>query len=236
MITLFTFGPAFGLPDPSSFVTKADVLMKMSGLPYRTELGDIRKAPKGKLPYMDDDGTVIADSTLMRLHLESRHGIDFDKGLTPQQKGTAWAIEKMLEDHLYWVVVRERWMDQANYERGPKKFFEKVPALMRPMVIAMVHRDVKRTLHGQGLGRHSLEEMGRLSGRAIDGLAAHLGDNPWLMGATPCGADATAFSSVLAALCPLFESTSRRQIERHANLVAYRDRGMARWYPDFRTD
>ena len=32
MITLATFGPAFGLPDPSPFVTKADVLLKISGL------------------------------------------------------------------------------------------------------------------------------------------------------------------------------------------------------------
>jgi hypothetical protein len=28
MITLYAFGPAFGLPDPSPFVTKAEVLLK----------------------------------------------------------------------------------------------------------------------------------------------------------------------------------------------------------------
>ena len=35
MITLYTFGPAFGLPDPSPFVTKAEMLLKLAGLPYR---------------------------------------------------------------------------------------------------------------------------------------------------------------------------------------------------------
>ena len=29
MITLYTFGPQFGLPDPSPFVTKAEILLKM---------------------------------------------------------------------------------------------------------------------------------------------------------------------------------------------------------------
>ena len=29
MITLESFGPAFGLPDPSPFVTKAEMLLKM---------------------------------------------------------------------------------------------------------------------------------------------------------------------------------------------------------------
>src|SRR5436190_8140000 len=37
MITLYTFGPAFGLPDPSPFVTKVEVLLKMAGLAYGTD-------------------------------------------------------------------------------------------------------------------------------------------------------------------------------------------------------
>ena len=31
MITLYTFGPKFGLPDPSPFCMKALVLLKMAG-------------------------------------------------------------------------------------------------------------------------------------------------------------------------------------------------------------
>ena len=39
MITLYTFGPAFGLPDPSPFVLKAEILLKMAGLPYHAATG-----------------------------------------------------------------------------------------------------------------------------------------------------------------------------------------------------
>ena len=59
MITLYTFGPMFGLPDPSPFVTKAEVLLKMAKLAYRTDSGGFAKAPKGKLPYIDDDGPIV---------------------------------------------------------------------------------------------------------------------------------------------------------------------------------
>src|SRR5919108_3600051 len=83
MITLSAFGPAFGLPDPSPFVTKAEMLLKLSGLPYRTDTTGFRRAPKGKLPYIDDDGTIVADSTFIRRHLEQKHRIDFDPGLSP---------------------------------------------------------------------------------------------------------------------------------------------------------
>ena len=63
MVTLYTFGPGFGLPDPSPFVMKAEILLKMAGLPFRTDTTGFRKAPKGKLPYIEDDGERIADST-----------------------------------------------------------------------------------------------------------------------------------------------------------------------------
>lgn len=234
MITLYTFGPAFGLPDPSPFVTKAEVLLKLSGLPYRCQAGPaaLQKAPKGKLPFIDDDGQVVADSTFIRFHLEDRHGIDFDKALSAADKGAAWACEKLLEDHLYWAVVRERWMDDANFKRGPVNFFKGVPALIRPFVVAMIHRQVRRNLHGQGMGRHTLPELNKLAARGIDALAGMLGDKPWLTGQTPCGADATLFAFVAGLLCPLFDSAARIHGERHANLIAYRDRGMARWFPD----
>src|SRR5215467_2264031 len=105
MITLYNFGPAFGLPDPSPFVTKAEVLLKMANVPYRTDGTGFRKAPKGKVPYIDDDGEIIPDSTFIRWHLEKKYGVDFDRGFSPEQRATAWAFEKMAEDHLYWALV-----------------------------------------------------------------------------------------------------------------------------------
>ncbi len=75
MITLQSFGPAFGLPDPSPFVTKVEVLLKMAGLPYEVDTGGLKKAPKGKLPYIVDDGQIVADSPLIRWHLEKKYRV-----------------------------------------------------------------------------------------------------------------------------------------------------------------
>jgi glutathione S-transferase len=230
MITLYTFGPAFGLPDPSPFVTKTAVLLEMSGLPYKTDTRGFRRAPKGKLPYIDDEGAIVADSSFIRMHLEDRHGIDFDKGLSPAERGVAWAFEKLCEDQLYWAMVHDRWMDGGNFDKGPRQFFKVAPAPIRPLIIAKVRRDVRRTLHSQGLGRHTREDIARLAARGLDAIAAQLADKPYLMGTVPCGADATALAWVLGFLCPRFESPLRAAAERHANLVAYRDRGMKQWF------
>ena len=174
MITLYTFGPAFGLPDPSPFVMKAEVLLKMAGLPYRTDTTGFRKAPKGKLPYVEDSGEIIPDSTFIRFHLEKKYGIDFDRSLDQEQRAIAWAFEKLAEDHLYWAIVEARWSDEANFNKGPRKFFAAVPAPLRPFVIAIVRRQVRKNLHGHGIGRHSRPEIVTLATRGIDVPSRHI--------------------------------------------------------------
>ncbi len=233
MITLYTFGPYFGLPDPSPFVMKAEMLLKLSGLEYETNKRGFRTAPKGKLPYIRDGATVVADSTLIRLYLEQKHSIYFDRGLSPQQRGTAWAVEKMLEDHLYWVMVYWRWMVDSNYERGPRNFFRRFPALLRPFIAGMVRRRVRRNLHGHGIGRHSEAEMSVMASRAVDALSQVLGDNEYFLGPEPCGADATVFAFVASSCTKTFESPLRAKLESTPNLAAYHDRMMKQFFPQF---
>jgi glutathione S-transferase len=232
MITLYTFGPYFGMPDGSPFCIKAEVLLKMSGLPYRLDHGGFMKAPKGKQPYIVDGSTTVADSTFIRWHLEQAHGIDFDTGLSAEQKAAGWAIEKLCEDNIYWGIVRDRWMNDTNFDKGPRQYFDKAPALLRPLIIAKTRRNVKANLHGQGLGRHSVADGERIVAHGIGALSALIGDKPFLMGDTPCGADATVFAWAVGLLCPHFDGPTHRAALSHANLVAYRDRGMARWYPE----
>ena len=233
MITLYTFGPYFGLPDPSPFVMKAEMLLKLSRLEYQTNTKGFNKAPKGKLPYLDDNGTIVADSTLIRLYLEQKYSINFDGTLPARERAVAWAVDKMLEDHLYWALVYWRWLIDANFERGPKNFFKRAPAIIRPIVARMVRRSVRARLHGHGLGRHSETEMTAMASRAYDSLSQILGDNRYLMGNEPCGADATAFAFIAGSLAKIFESPLQAKAASLPNLVAYNERMMAEFYPGF---
>jgi glutathione S-transferase len=234
MLTLFTFGPAFGLPDPSPFVTKAETLLRIAGIAYQTKRANLRRAPKGKAPYIDDDGVILGDSTFIRFHIEKKYGIDFDKGLSAEQRAIAWAFEKLAEDNLYWAAVHERWADDANFARGPAAFFKAVPGPLRPFVIAMVRRQVNKTLRGQGLGRHSPREIAVIASRGIKSVADYLGDKPYFMGAEVTGVDATMFAFIAGALCPLFDSDIQRAAASHDNLKRYVGRMAARYYPEMK--
>ena len=233
MITLYTFGPFFGLPEASPFVMKGEMLLKLSGLEYQTNTRGFGKAPKGKLPYIRDGETVVADSTLIRMYLEQKYGVDFDRGLAPRERGIAWSVDKMLEDHLYWVMVYWRWLNDANFEKGPKNFFRRVPALLRPLVIPMVRRKVRKTLHAHGLGRHSEAEMTSMAVRAIEALSQILGESRYFLGDQPCGADATVFAWLAQCLVPPFDSPVRDRMAAVPNLVAYNERMLKEFFPAY---
>ena len=230
MITLYTFGPYFGLPDASPFVMKTMLLLKMAGLAYVEDRNGYGKAPKGKLPYIDDDGEKIGDSTFIRLHIEKKYGFDFDEGLTPEQKAVGWALEKLCEDHIYWLFLADRWLDDSNFKKGPAHFFDAAPAPIRPLIRAFIQRKIRAGALAQGLYRHAPDERRELARRGLGAFSTLLGDKPFLFGDKPHGADATIGAFVMGSLCPHFEGDCRQAAEALPNLVAYRDRIVAAYF------
>ena len=232
MITLYKFGPFFGLPDASPFCFKAEMLLKIAGLEYENDTKSFTKAPKGKQPFLKDDGEIIADSTFIRMHIEKKYGFDFDAGLSPYEAGVAWSVDKMLEDHLYWVLINDRWVNDENFNNGPRSFFDAAPALVRPIIVKMVRSKVIKGTKAHGMGRHSNEEIHQLAKRAFDALAAILGDNKYFMGDTVCGVDATAYAWLATLSNKHFNTPVIAMIDGHKNLADYRDRMKAQYFPD----
>ncbi len=230
MITLYTFGPYFGLPDGSPFVVKAMTLLRMAGLDYREDNGGYGKAPKGKLPYIDDADVIVADSTFIRLHIEEKYGFNFDAGLSDRDRAQSWAVEKMCEDHLYWALLDARWGDKANFARGPAHFFDAMPAPLRPLIGGMIRNKTLGSLRAHGLGRHPRPQIESLAARDLAAISAILGDRPYLMGEAPCAADAAVFGMVSGVLAPIFDTPIRTAAETHPNLTAYRDRMLTRYF------
>ena len=118
----------------------------------------------------------------------------------------------MAEDNLYWASVYFRWMIEENFRKGPVNFFKGVPAPVRPVVVSMVRRRLRKTLHGQGIGRHSPDEITAIGKRSVDAMADYLGDKPFFMGTEPAGIDATMFAFALCPICRVrFPNCNRRR-------------------------
>jgi len=235
MITLYGFGPYLGMPDGSPYVMKGEILLRMAGLAYTKTVatGGPDQGPKGKLPYIDDAGEIVADTTFIRAHIERKYGFDFDRGLDPVERAEAWAIERMIEDHLYWCCLHMRWGIEENFVKGPAHFFDRAPEAIRDKIRTASRAKVLGYLQAQGMGRHKPEDIAMLGGRTLDSLAALLGKRAWLMGDAPCGTDA-AMTGMLATLLNGALDSPLRQIGlRHANLAAYIDRAVGHFFPEF---
>src|SRR6478672_9768843 len=233
MITLYGFGPGFGLPEISPFVTKTEVQLKMAALDYCKDRATPAASPKGQLPYIVDEGERIADSTFIRAHIEGKYGFDFDAGLSLAERAQAWAFERMIEHHVYWALVGARWVDPVNFAKGPAHFFDGAPEHSREKLREDAQFRVAENYLLSGLGRHAPDDDVDLAVRSLFALSVQLGDKAYLMGNKPCGVDATAFGALAGILTPFFESKLRERAEEFANLTAYVDRMMGEYYPEF---
>lgn len=231
MITLYGAAPMFGLPHCSPYVMKTEVQLMIADAAYVAVPAMPEQGPKGQIPFIDDAGVKIGDSTFIRLHVEERYGVDLDAGLTSEQRAHAWAIERMVENHFAWATVPGRYFIPENFEKGPAHFFDAAPAgLRRELQEEMLEQVHFRTR--AALGRHSPEEIVELGVISLRALATLLGEKPYLFGDRPAGVDATAFAFLAAVTTPFFDTPLRRRAQAFPNLIAYVDRMMAQFYPD----
>ena len=232
MITLYGTGPMFGLPHASPFAIKAEVLLKLSGLPYQLARADLRKAPRGKMPWISDGDEVIPDSRLIKAHLEVRHGIDFSGDYSPRALGYALAIERLLEDHLYFFIIENRWLEPDNFAAGPAQFFARMPAVLRPLIVRTVLRKMRRQVDMQGTGQLKPPEKLLLVRRAIDALDAIVTGQHYMLGGRVCGIDATAYAFLASVAAPMFRSDYGDYLRKKPELVGYIARMQEEFFPD----
>jgi glutathione S-transferase len=141
------------------------------------------------------------------------------------------AFARMGEERLYWCLVYSRWVEDAHFPKVRQFFFGGLPPVIRSIVPTIARRQVRASLNGQGLARHSRAEIYALGIRDIDAIAAQLGSKPFLMGANPSSADAAVYPILTGLMIPEMRSPLMGAIERHPNLIAYVAGCRARWFP-----
>ncbi|KAL4997860.1 hypothetical protein BDV10DRAFT_168657 [Aspergillus recurvatus] len=204
----------------SPFVVKLEARLRIAGVPYKTASGSVQTAPKGKIPYIEiSDGdndsissapSTIGDSTLIIKHLTER-GIlqDLNAGLPRPEKAHDLAVRALLEDKAYFYNTRERWTE--NYYTMRDHVLSAVPYPIRIFVGLLIYRSTVQTLHGQGAGRYSAEEIQGFREEAWGAVndllvaskekAQNRGGPFWVLGGEkPTEADTTVFGFVISAL------------------------------------
>ncbi len=230
-IKLYQFPPALGLPNASLFCMKLETWLRMAGLAFESVYTmDVRRAPKGKLPFIDDGGAIVADSNLVIRHLVAKHGDRLDGWLLPAERAASLAFRRLIEENLYWAMLYGRWIDEAGWLMTRNAFFARMPAPYRWFVPGLARAGVRKSLWRHGMGRHSRDEIHAIGKADLDALADFLGEKPYMLGAEPCSLDASAYAAFANILWVPHDTPLRARLAQRPGVVAYCERIRAKYY------
>lgn len=234
MLTLFQTPPAWGLPNFSPFCLKIETYLRMVGIEYQVEIANVRKAPKGKVPWIEDDGAIIADSSMIIDHLKARHGDPLDGGLDDAQRAQALLIQRTIEEHLYFALAYFRWSSPAAWPHIKAAFAasQVVPKMLLAVILPAVRKQVIKVCHGQGISRHSRADVLERVRRDFDAVSCLLGDKPYVFGDEPSSVDAILYGFLPQILYVPWDSQEKDLLGTYDNLVAHCERVKERYFGD----
>ena len=232
MFILHVYSPAFSEPSASPFAVKAMCLLQMSGAVWRPNFStDPRKAPKAKFPVLEDGERMVPDSSEIAIYLEETLGIDFNEGLGDVDRAIGHALQRMIEEHLYFALVQDRWARDEVWAIIKDKYFGFLPWPLKAFVPGMVRKAALKDLHGQGMGRHSFEETVRRAAKDIGAVRVQLAGRPFLFGSRPTLADASVAAMLGAIADGPVDTPLRRLVADAPDLMAYLGRARDAIYP-----
>lgn len=231
MITIYQFPTSFGLPNTSPFCMKLETYCRMADLPFEIkETRDPRKAPKGKFPFIKDGNVMLADSGIIVDYLKQKYGDKLDAHLTPQQQAQNLAWQRLLEEHLYWVMVYSRWMDPANWPFMKSVFFSSIPWLIRGLIERSVKKSMQQALHGHGMGRHTQQEIYTMGVNDLKAIHTQLGNQPFFCGDQPCSIDAVLYAFLAGIIAVPIQTPIGDYARAQTTFIDYCARMKERYY------
>ena len=102
VVLLHTTGSTTTIVNPSPFGLKLETYFRMAGnisyeLDYNRPFGK-----NGKSPWVEFNGEIVMDSSLIIEYLNERFPVDVDNHLTEEQKALGRLLQKTVEENTFW--------------------------------------------------------------------------------------------------------------------------------------
>jgi glutathione S-transferase len=231
MIVLHQPPPAWGLPSISPFCVKLETYLRMAKLEYKTAPPDVFKvAPNGRVPYVNLDGRIIGDSTLIIQALKKRFGDPLNGGLSPEQRAQALCLQRLMESHLSFAGAWLRWSDKDSLKYLHDYFKPLLPPLVCEVIFKMIRKDMMKMLRAQGIGEHNREDIIRFANADVTALSDLLGSKSFFLGEQPTEIDATMYGFLIQQLWVPWDNPVKQHALSLENLDSFCQRMKQRFW------
>lgn len=180
--------------NASPFCAKVELFLKYYQIPFKIEAALPMHGPYKKMPFIEYQNETIGDSEFILQRLIKDYKIEL--GLTPPQlaQGRAWQL--LLEQHLYWVIVYNRWVPEDSWKKLEDAFFSGLKWPLRPIIAKQSRKLAIKNLYAQGIGRFSLTQVLHTGREDLKALSNHLTVNKYICGDTFSYFDLIAYATL----------------------------------------
>lgn len=181
MIILYSYPGLFGLPDNNPFGLKVDTFLRLAKIDYQHEhIINTENAPRGQLPYLNDDNVIISDSNLILQHLSQKY-VNLDEDLTEEQNNIHFLMTRMLDNHLYWIMSYSRWQDDQFWPLFKAEFLNQLPDLSESTLERVRAYNIEKYNY-QGIGRYSAPAIYEAGIEDLKSILFILGEKEYIFG------------------------------------------------------
>ena len=220
MLTLYSYPKLFGVADNNPFGLKVFAFLKLAGVAFRHEhIFDAKAAPRGQLPYIDDDGRHVGDSDTIIAYLIGRYRLPIDSALTETQRNTDLMIRRTLDD-LYWVMSYSRWKDPQFWPLFRDAMLGTHASLTAEGMEAARQFNFQR-YHYQGIGRYEPEDVYKRGIADLSAIASLIGERGLMFGPQPTSIDAGVYGFVANIYFYDIDTPLKQFVASHRNLVRH---------------
>ena len=220
MIKLFSYPQLFGVADNNGYGLKVFAFMRLAGVPFKHEhIFDASKAPRGQLPYIEDDGEIIGDSEIIIAHLIRKYALAIDDSLSAAERDRNLLITRMLDD-LYWVMSYSRWKDERYFPAFRDALLREHPNVTVEGLKKAQEFNFQRYYYA-GIGRYAPEAAYARGVADLGVLANLIPPHGYVHGTKPTSIDAGIYGFIANIWFYTIDTPLKAFVASHRNLVRH---------------
>lgn len=220
----------------SPFNIKVEAFLRVCNIKYMNDFVHYQRHAGGKTTWITHGSEDVGDSQLVVEYLGKKYLKDLNSNLGPMERAIARCVRILLEDHLHWVLLIDRYVDKEGKDLGgPERKGSFVNKITSELARRRVVNHAKEQVQIQGIGRQCRGDIQRTGIEDLQTISTLLGNKPYLVGDRPTEVDCTLFGFMCVIMYLSDEGSIYKTLveKRLTNLYHHTKRMKAKFFPDW---